>query len=129
LKKPPKSKGGFEDPKGAGQPFHNPFAKLGGSTRLTPSGSPASAPNEGPAQAVVRFERKGRGGKEVTLIEQLGLPAAELEAWLKDLKSALGCGGVVEGDALVLQGDHRARVSALLSRRGVRRVRGDFPPT
>ena len=26
-----------------------------------------------PAKAVVRMERKGRGGKEVTVVEQLGL--------------------------------------------------------
>src|SRR2546425_8423832 len=68
---------------------------------------------KGPARAVVRLERKGRGGKEVTVVEQLGLPAAALRDWLKGLKAALGCGGAVEDDALVLQGDHRDRVRAL----------------
>jgi translation initiation factor 1 len=71
---------------------------------------------------VVRLERKGRRGKEVTVVEQLALPAAALRDWLKALKGALGCGGSVEGDALVLQGDHRDRVRALLEDRGVRRV-------
>jgi len=71
---------------------------------------------------VVRLERKGRGGKEVTVVEQLGLPAAALRDWLKALKDALGCGGAVEGDALVLQGDQRSRVRTLLEERGVRRV-------
>jgi translation initiation factor 1 len=45
-----------------------------------------------------------------------------LAAWLKALKSALGCGGAVEEDAIVLQGDHRQRVPGLLTARGVRRV-------
>ncbi|HEX9603203.1 MAG TPA: translation initiation factor, partial [Myxococcales bacterium] len=40
----------------------------------------------------------------------------------KGLKAALGCGGAVEDDALVLQGDHRDRVRALLEERGVRRI-------
>jgi len=40
------------------------------------------------------------------VVEQLGLRAAELEAWLKALKGQLGCGGTVEADTLVLQGDH-----------------------
>jgi translation initiation factor 1 len=68
------------------------------------------------------MERKGRSGKEVTVVEQLGLPARELEAWLKDLKGALGCGGALEGATLVLQGDQRKRLLALLTARGVRKV-------
>jgi translation initiation factor 1 len=71
---------------------------------------------------VVRIERKGRGGKDATIIEQLGLPEAERERWLKELKARLGCGGAVEGEALVLQGDLRQRVEPLLRARGVRRV-------
>lgn len=83
-----------------------------------------SAPPEpkGPARAVVRLERKGRGGKEATIVEKLGLPAVELERWCKELKAALGCGGAVDGDAIVLQGDLRARLEAVLTKRGVRKV-------
>ena len=46
----------------------------------------------------------------------------ELEAWLTDLKSALGCGGAIEGTTLVLQGDQRKRVPDLLTARGARKV-------
>jgi translation initiation factor 1 len=110
-------------------PFHNPFAALGLKREELPAG-PAPAPvkaeepqgPKGPARAVVRMERKGRGGKEVTVVEQLGLPAAELEKWLKALKGGLGCGGTVEEDTLVLQGDQRERLPSLLEARGVRRV-------
>ncbi|MFP2957961.1 translation initiation factor [Myxococcus sp. 1LA] len=77
---------------------------------------------KGPARAVVRMERKGRGGKEVTVVEHLELPAAQREVWLKALKNSLGCGGVVEDDTLVLQGDQRERLPALLEARGVRKV-------
>src|ERR1051325_1638345 len=71
-----------------------------------------AAPPTGPkvARAVVRMERKGRGGKEVTVVEKLGLPEKELETWCRELKQALGCGGAVDGDAIVLQGDLRTRV-------------------
>lgn len=68
------------------------------------------------------MERSGRGGKEVTVIEHLGIPPIERERWLKALKASLGCGGVVEGDTLVLQGDHRKRLPALLTARGVKKV-------
>ena len=68
------------------------------------------------------MERSGRGGKEATVVEQLGLDPGELDVWLKALKTALGCGGSVEGDALMLQGDHRKRLPAVLTARGVRKV-------
>jgi translation initiation factor 1 len=70
----------------------------------------------------VRLERKGRGGKEVTIVEKLGLPPGALAAWADDLKRALGCGGGVEGDAILLQGDQRDRARTWLERRGVRKV-------
>ncbi|MFP2931859.1 translation initiation factor, partial [Pyxidicoccus sp. 3LG] len=88
-----------------------------------PVAPPSAKPEpKGPARAVVRMERKGRGGKEVTVVEHLELPAPQREVWLKALKNSLGCGGVVEGDALVLQGDQRERLPALLEARGVRKV-------
>jgi translation initiation factor 1 len=71
---------------------------------------------------VVRLERKGRGGKEVTVIEKLALEAGALDGWLADLKGALGCGGVREEETLVLQGDQRTRVAELLLAKGVKRV-------
>lgn len=109
----------------------SPFAGLASLRDALPSGpdpqpKPADRPaaRRAPAKAVVRLERKGRGGKAVTVIEQLGLPAEELAAWLKELKAKLGCGGAVEGDTLVLQGDLRKRLRAPLEARGVRKVVG-----
>ena len=104
--------------------FHNPFGALQGKLGELPKGpEPRPEPQaKGPARAVVRMERKGRGGKEVTVVEQLGLPARQLDEWLKALKNGLGCGGVVEGDTLVLQGDQRKRLPALLEARGVRKI-------
>jgi len=113
------------------KPFHNPFGALSRLRDELPAGkapepAPAVAkvPASGPviARAVVRMERAGRGGKEVTVVEHLGLPAQTLDLWLKALKSALGCGGSVEGDYLLLQGDHRKRLPALLTARGVKKI-------
>lgn len=84
--------------------------------------SPSTASPKAPARAVVRMERKQRGGKEVTVIEKLGLGPAELERWCKELKQALGCGGSVEGDAIMLQGDLRTRVPDVLTKKGVAKV-------
>lgn len=104
--------------------FDNPFARLGPlRERLPPGDRPAPPkPAAGPARAVVRLERKGRGGKEVTVVQKLALPPAERERWLKELKNALGCGGAVEDEDLVLQGDQRERVREVLLARGVAKV-------
>ena len=106
----------------------HPFAGLAHMRdQLPPGQAPAPRvqapePARGPARAVVRLERQPRGGKEVTIVEKLALPARELERWCRELKQALGCGGSVDGDLIVLQGDLRTRVPALLTARGVQRV-------
>ena len=109
------------------------FSALAGLRDSLPSGperGPANAENtkatvtvrKGPARAVVRMERKGRGGKEATVIEKLDLPLPHLEKWCKELKQALGVGGSVDKDTIVLQGDLRQRVAAALTDRGVGKV-------
>lgn len=103
-----------------------PFAGLAGMMKDVPPG-PASkdarpdAPAL-PARAVVRYERKGHGGKAMTRVEQLGLAPAALAQWLRDLKETLGCGGSVDGEDLLLQGDQRDRLRECLEGRGVARV-------
>jgi translation initiation factor 1 len=113
------------------RPFHNPFgslADLGGrprdarQTEFAAASGPGADARGAIPRAVVRLERAGRRGKDVTIVTHLALPAADRDRWLKDLKGALGCGGTVEGADLVLQGDHRTRLPALLASRGVRKV-------
>lgn len=111
------------------KPFHNPFEKLGSLRSSLPEGPGAKEPTKEalrqkkpPPRAVVRMERAGRNGKEVTVIEQLELPVEQRDTWLKELKASLGCGGTIEGVALVLQGDHRERCAKWLTKKGVKRV-------
>ena len=107
----------------------SPFSKLEALREKLPAGhavetaAPASPPPpKGPARAVVRYERKHRGGKEVTLVEKLGLSSRDLEAWCRELKQACGVGGFVEGDAIVLQGDLRKRLPDLLTSKGIGKI-------
>ncbi len=104
----------------------SPFAALDKLRDQLPVGeAPKAAPipeKKGPARAVVRLEKKQRRGKEVTVVEKLGLAPADLESWCKQLKQTLGCGGTIEEDTIVLQGDFRTRLPELLTKLGVRKV-------
>lgn len=110
--------------------FNSPFGALKGLRDAMPdppkarTGTVPAVRGQSPSipRAVVRMERSGRGGKEVTVIEHMALSPKEREDWLKALKASLGCGGVVEGDALMLQGDQRKRVPKLLEARGVKKI-------
>lgn len=114
------------------KPFHNPFGALAALRDTLPQVVvPEPAPTPGSAKpakakvyprALVRMERSGRGGKEVTIVDQLELTATERPTWLAALKSALGCGGSLEGESLMLQGDHRKRLPAILAARGVKTI-------
>ena len=75
-----------------------------------------------PAQqkVTVRLDRKGRGGKSVTVIEGLQLTEKQQEMLLKRLKSGLGTGGTLKDTTLEVQGDHREAVMAILETLGYR---------
>ena len=125
-------KGGWSDAP-AQAPLSNPFAAL---AALRPvDAAPAAAPAAAsatkpaadpklPARAVVAVERKGRGGKTVTLVTHLCLSNDALDAWVTEMKRSLGCGGTREDDAIALQGDQRERAIDWLTRKGVRKVSG-----
>lgn len=58
----------------------------------------------------VYVERKGRGGKTVTLIKGLSLAAPQLDDLCKKLKARCGVGGKREGRDIMIQGDQRKKV-------------------
>ena len=103
----------------------NPFSALDKLRDQLPAGDPPPPPAQvvrGPTRAVVRLERKHRRGKEVTVVEKLGLPERELAEWCRELKHALGCGGVSEDGIIILQGDLRQRLAVVLTAKGVGKV-------
>ena len=75
-----------------------------------------------PEDGFVRIlrEKKGRGGKTVTLVAGLSGGVSQLDAVLKDLKQHCGAGGTRDGAMLEIQGDHRARIEARLVAQGHR---------
>ncbi len=84
------------------------------STPTLPKNPAAPFAIQGQQPVRVRLERKGRGGKTVSVLDGVLSPAIGKEALLKHLKNKLGTGGAMKGDTLEIQGDQRDNVVALL---------------
>lgn len=121
------------DTSGGAKLTHSPFAALAG-TPAAAAPEPV-APDERPLalrgarsevsvvfapKVVVRREKKGRGGKTATRITGIG--AEHREELAGRMKSALGCGAVVEGEDVVLLGSLVERAADWLEGQGAKRV-------
>ncbi len=75
-----------------------------------------------PGDGVVRLHRgkSARGGKPGTLVVGLRGSDPELDAILKRCKQRMGTGGTRQGRVLMIQGDHREQLRALLEAEGHR---------
>ena len=75
-------------------------------------------PSPGRIVAKLRLEKKGRGGKTVTVVAGLPQNGAFLKDLCQDLKRACGTGGTVVDGGVELQGDLRDRVRESLLKKG-----------
>lgn len=71
----------------------------------------------------IRYERSGRGGKEVTLITGFVGSDDDLKALATQLKQAAGCGGSSKNGEIILQGDKRTTLAILLRKLGYTNVK------
>jgi translation initiation factor 1 len=69
--------------------------------------------------AKLRMEKKGRGGKTVTVVDGLPRNGAFLKDLCQELKRACGTGGAVAEGTIELQGDLRERVRGVLLEKGL----------
>jgi translation initiation factor 1 len=114
----------------------NPFAALAGSETPAPeevSEPEATAPKDQASKdnssidpmgdkLVVRKEKKGHGGKTVTIIDGLDLGGDELEELARELRQAMGCGGRTRDSQVLVSGERQEQVAAWLRERGAARV-------
>jgi translation initiation factor 1 len=115
--------------KAAGNQTGEPKQRLVYSTDPEPEAAATPVPLPGNPAAPIRsrqqntpvlvmLDRKGRGGKSVSVIKQVMSPPAGKEALLKLIKTKLGTGGTVKEDDIEIQGDHRDTILAILKELG-----------
>lgn len=81
----------------------------------TPQPAPTESPQTPAAdQLLVELDRKGRRGKEATIISGFTIPDSEVAKIASRLKSRLATGGSSRGGEILIQGDRRNQVKAIL---------------
>lgn len=75
---------------------------------------------------ICKYEKKGRNGKPVTIVENFLGNEEELKELAKSIKSKLGVGGTAKDELIIIQGDYRDKIMELLKQKGfkVKRVGG-----
>ncbi|MBS7302047.1 MAG: translation initiation factor [Bacteroidales bacterium] len=74
---------------------------------------------------IVNIDRKGRGGKQVTLVSGFVGTQEDLAALGKQLKVKCGVGGTAKDGEITIQGDLRDKVTELLKGMGYNAKRGN----
>lgn len=72
---------------------------------------------------IVRIDRHARGGKQVTLVQGFIGSSDDLAELCRSLKVKLGVGGSAKDGEIVIQGDWRDRIVALLTTMGYSNVK------
>ena len=74
---------------------------------------------------IVRLDRSGRSGKQVTLVQGFKGRVCDLEDLCRQLKVKCGVGGAAKDGEIVIQGDLRERITSILISLGYKAKRGN----
>ena len=97
------------------------FSTDSGSNKKQSNGEKKYEKSEGPLK--VRIEKKGRGGKSVTVLFNLPFDKDIAKDTKKKLASHLGAGSTFKDSKIEIQGDHVEKVLDFLKSNGIKALR------
>lgn len=71
----------------------------------------------------IHLEKKGRGGKTVSIIKGIKGSETEIEDLLRSIKNHCGTGGSFKAEQLIIQGDQREKILDYLKKLGYHNVK------
>ena len=71
----------------------------------------------------VHLEKKGRGGKSVSIVRGIQMTNTAMKDIEKKLKSKCGVGGSQKNGEIIIQGDHRDKIIELLKEMGANDIK------
>lgn len=86
----------------------------------TPDVEPEKTTSPGKMTLHVGIDRKGRKGKTATIVDGFGENDEEAGSVARELKRRLGTGGSSRGGEILIQGERREEVAAILREMGYR---------
>lgn len=108
-----------------GNDWHNALGALlssgtlpEGDSSSNPADNDTATPPRQSGRLTISYEKKGRGGKQATIISGFTINDAALRHLAARLKSRLGTGGSARGGEILIQGDRRADVADMLRAEG-----------
>lgn len=94
------------------------LAALSGLPGASPEPEKLTTENRKLTTLHIVVEKKGRGGKVATIVEGFECPDDEIDEIARDLRKRLGTGGSARGGEILIQGDRRDDVAAILREKG-----------
>lgn len=73
---------------------------------------------QGKARVNILLDKKGRHGKQATLVTDLNVDDEALKDLARELKTLCGVGGSARGGEILIQGDRRQQVLEILKDKG-----------
>ncbi|MDR1877375.1 MAG: translation initiation factor [Flavobacteriaceae bacterium] len=75
---------------------------------------------------ICKYEKKGRNGKPVTILENYNGSDEDIKILAKEIKSKLGVGGSIKDNTIIIQGNYRDKIMEILKDKGfnIKRVGG-----
>jgi translation initiation factor 1 len=90
------------------------------SVNTNETNEPSSKDNKNHGTAKILLDRKGRKGKNMTIVEGLSVNPQHLAEIAKSLKQGLGTGGTAKQGRIEIQGDFRKKVAEKLMEMGIK---------